>query len=226
MRLRIHSCLLVALSLVSLAACSDLTGPISGTSEPSVSAVGGIQPMCQAGCIDIDPYPDSMGLFLGTAVTGETCMGGIQTDTDQDGLSDYCEKNLATAFAPWMRYFYGDDVSHEGYWAARSVNDSTVRLFYALGYYVDLGVFERYTECKFSTIGEILAECDGHHGDSEFIWLDVNYRNALQHWVLSSAKYSHHTDALEMPTNPEGYASFLQWKDKLGGAPYRLGRTG
>ena len=176
--------------------------------------------MCQLGCVDVDPNPDSLGRFLGSGVTDEQCTtAGLQTDTDQDGLSDFCEKNLAAAFAPWMRYFYGDDVSHEGFWAARPITDGEVRVFYALGYYVDLGVFERMFECKLSTIGEILAECDGHHGDSEYIVLDLQYNASVQHWVLVDATYSHHNEPLLMPAGINGYASMIEFKDKVGGAP-------
>jgi hypothetical protein len=211
---------LIAIALL-IGACSQSTEPEGAGSTGGLNTAGGVQPMCQAGCIDIDPNPTSPGIFLGSAVTPDLCLTpGIQTDVDLDGLSDFCEKQIAAAFAPWMRYRMGDDVGYEGYWAARARSDSDVSVLYAFGYYIDLGVVEtEMTACRASTLGEILAECDGHHGDAEAVVLDVRYNTTTSHWVLVQADYSTHTDYLHMDTGPKGYALRLQYKTQPGGAP-------
>src|SRR2546428_12080639 len=58
------------------------------------------QPLCQLGCNEQDPNPTAPGVFLGSGVTPDVCIMGGQTDADQDDLGDFCEKNLAFAFAP------------------------------------------------------------------------------------------------------------------------------
>jgi hypothetical protein len=109
-----------------ITACSEgsLT-PAEDTSQPVVNASsGGIGPLCQLGCVETDPDPESAGVFLGSGVTDEVCFAGGQTDTDLDGLSTFCEKILAGAFAPELWYASNDDVGGEPHWVARPLNGS------------------------------------------------------------------------------------------------------
>lgn len=204
----------VLLALTVLACSTEApqpTDPPSQTSSP-------IGPMCQAGCVETDPHPEAPGTFLGSSVTPWAC--AQDTDHDLDGLSTFCEKNLALAFAPLMRWAHGDNVDHEGYWAARPLPDDRVRIFYLLGYYVDLGVVDRdYENCKLSTLGEVLAECDGHHGDSEHVILDVYYDEGTSHWLLEHAQLSRHGDYNVIDRGNKAYPSAFQYSARVGVDP-------
>ena len=78
---------------------------------------------CELGCIDPDPNPNAPGYYLGSGMTDEACYWNNYTDGDQDGLGDFCEKNLAAAFAPELYYYSGDNVKREPRWAARVSDD-------------------------------------------------------------------------------------------------------
>jgi hypothetical protein len=144
----------------------------------------------------------------------------VGTDTDQDGLSDRCENDISLAFAPLMRYNQGDDVGREGYWAAKRQGDM-VRVIYFFGYYFDLGVVNHndYTACKLSSIGGILASCDGHHGDSEHVVLDIYYNSTTRHWILSYAALSHHSGYIQATKPKLAPYPALQWGGRIGSAP-------
>lgn len=164
---------------VFIQACSEIPTDLNESElESSIT--------CQLGCVEVDPYPSSPGIFLGSGVTQDVCFDG-QTDADADGLGDFCEKNLAEAFAPEMIYNNTDDIRRESYWAAKP-NGTKVRVFYALAYYFDLGLtgFD-YWECKAVSLWELIGECDGHHGDSEHVVLDLYYVPSTQHWLLDKA---------------------------------------
>lgn len=178
---------------------------------------GGIVPMCQLGCLDSTPNPEAPGLYLGSGVTPEVCVGGGQTDHDGDGLSTFCENNLAAAFAPELRYEWGDEVGREPYWAARPVaaNDaSTVTIAYLISYYIDTG--STAWGCSVPP-GNYL--CPGHNGDSEAIILQVKYDDETENWVLSRAYYSQHTTYGIFKWGPQGYPAALAYPARPGGYP-------
>jgi hypothetical protein len=168
--------------------------------------------MCQAGCIDIDPNPDSAGIFIG-ASSPEQCTVG--TDTDLDSLIDFCEKNLIQAFAPELDYAFGDEVGMEAKWAAQWMNDSTVRLIYLLSYYRDAG--SSAFICSVPPPAPTQS-CFGHNGDSEHLTLDVSYHATSSHWVLSHASYSQHDMHGIYRIGSAGFPS-IQYPDKQGGYP-------
>lgn len=179
-----------------------------------------IQPLCQAGCVDPDPSPQSPGVHLGFAVTPPECFGGQQDDLDADGMGDYCEKVMAEAFAPRMRFAPSDDVRRQSYWAARPLGGDKVRIFYAVGYYVDLGVPEDYTACVLVTAGQVIADCDGHSGDSEAIILDIYWMGGtVKHWVLDKAQYSYHGRYNVYSRGLNKYPKQLTYGRKLGADP-------
>jgi hypothetical protein len=148
-----------------------------------------------------------------SVITPDHCIGSDYPDYDQDGLGDRCEWDLAAAFAPLMNYWKFDDIGHEGYWAARPYNGS-VLLQYQMGYYLDLGVAENYTECRL-TFG--VAECDGHSGDSESITLVVSYEADTHHWLLTEARLSAHEEYIVLTGEP--YVASLGYSNKVGGDP-------
>lgn len=87
--------------------CSEATRP-DPTSPRAL-----IGPLCQLGCVETDPNPSAPGVFLGSGVTPMQCFGDMQTDADADGMGDFCEKSLAAAFAPELKYYSADNVGRE-----------------------------------------------------------------------------------------------------------------
>jgi hypothetical protein len=150
-----------------------------------------------------DPAPSAPGYYGGGEITDQYCAGitGGINDVDGDLLSDECEQWLALKFAPQMIYDAGDDVRRESYWAAKPVKTGFVRVFYALGYYFDLG------------------PVDGHHGDSEHIILDLRYNATTKHWYLAGGKLSRHEDYITLTAGAGGYASIVAYPDRTGGYP-------
>jgi hypothetical protein len=146
-----------------------------------------IGPLCQLGCIETDLNPNEPGVFLGSGVDDELCFNGSQTDNDDDGLSTFCEKNLAVAFAPELWYASNDELGREPKWVAQRLLDggeASVRVMYLLSYYTDIGTTE--PPCSVS------SPCYAHYGDSEWIALDLYYNEGTHHWVLDKAYYSAH----------------------------------
>lgn len=180
-----------------------------------------ITPYCKAGCVDPDPSPSSPGVHLGFAVSPLDCLSGDYADNDQDGLGDYCEERLAAAFAPVLRYHHSDDLRRQPYWAVRHLDADTVRIAYALSYYLDLGVVSAaYSECVAASIFGLLAECGGHSGDSETIAFDVYFVPSTQHWVLGRARYSYH-GKFNLYQRPSGaaYPTQLTYVQRAGATP-------
>lgn len=176
-----------------------------------------IVPMCQVGCLDSDPNPAEPGVFLGSGVTDDLCGGDEQTDHDGDGLSTFCENNLAVAFAPELRYAWGDEVGREPYWAAKPLaygNASKVTIAYLLSYYIDTGS---------SAWGCVIPPgsyfCPGHNGDSEAIVLEVYYDANTKHWVLSKAVYSTHETYGVFSKGNKQYPMALQYPSHPGAYP-------
>jgi hypothetical protein len=153
-----------ALALLAIGAlsCSEPTA----APRPRAGVTG---PLCQLGCTEIDSNPNAPGVFLGSGVTPDVCYFGTYTDADQDGLGDFCEKNLAAAFAPELYYTAGDDVRREPRWVARATTEERVMIGYLLSYYRDTG--SRSWQCTANPFYR--PECTGHNGDSETIYLEV-----------------------------------------------------
>ncbi len=179
--------------------------------EPTVpspmSAAGGIGPLCQLGCVETDPNPSAPGIVLGSGVSPDVCISGGYTDADQDGLGDFCEKNLARAFAPELYYSSADNVGREPHWAARIAPPVKVRLGYLLSYYRDEG-----SNAWGCNLPGAPSSCDGHNGDSEDVFLQVYYNDATQHWVVDSAWYSQHTafGIYGRARDPSNYAIYTE----------------
>lgn len=196
----------IALAVMALA-CAEPTGE---SSDPEVANTR-VGADCLPGCTEVDPNDDKPGYYLSSAVTGNACANTASTDTDGDGLTDRCERDLAAAFAPELYYYSHDEVGREPKWVARwLVKYYTVRIGYLLSYYRDAGTIQ--AGCG--------SSCGGHHGDSEAIFLDVTYNSTTKHWVLKTAHYSAHTSTLvydgvtgrkntnyrlEYPHQPQGY---------------------
>lgn len=210
-------------TLWTACASEEALGPKAGppiSLDDSPQLAGQIQPMCQLGCLgDDDPPsdPPEDGISVGAELTATFCADTtISNDVDEDGMSDFCEKVLAEAFAPMIRYANTDDLSRESYWAARALAGGKVRLFYAIAYYFDLGVPETFPPCY-------VVECPGHHGDSEHIVLDIYFNASTGRWILDHAWYSHH----ETPYNEfdrghlskKAYPQALTYPGNLGGYP-------
>jgi hypothetical protein len=177
-----------------------------------------VQPMCHEGfCTgDTDPSPSAPGVFISYTVTSETCFGQMHTDVDQDALSDFCENNLASYFAPALVYSTNDNIEGEPRWAARTFTEAglqIVRLLYLPSCYTDNGASDPL--CAFAQ-----GACDGHFGDSEAIGLDLYFNDATQHWVLHRAKYSEHTsyNVYERQGSQE-YPPAISYYDRAGGRP-------
>jgi hypothetical protein len=173
---------ILVLALAVVTSCRDSQEPLG----PDLGK-NKITPTCQLGCTDPDPEPTVPGYFLGSGVTSTTCMNGSQTDADQDGLSDFCEKNLAAAFAPQLFYYKYDEVGREPHWVAKALSSTVVRIGYLLSYYRDAG--NNSFGCS---LPGAPSSCNGHNGDSEGIYLDVIYHGASGHWMLRTAWYSAH----------------------------------
>lgn len=195
--LRTH-CFPSPMALLGAAACSD-----TATSPPSVERAV-VTPLCAIGCLDLDPFPDSAGVFLGHGITPDMCSSG--SDPDLDGLSMFCEDDLEAAFAPELRYWDADEVGREPYWAARPSsrwNIDTIVIAYLISYYRDAG--SSTWGCSIPSFPPFYyrpPSCDGHNGDSEAIVLSVYYDYPTLHWILGAATYSQHED-------PTTYSRFL-----------------
>ncbi len=150
-----------------------------------------------------DPCPTCAGIFVGENITFSNCnqgSAGPGGDADHDNFGGLCERQLAIAFAPELRYNpFDQTMGREPYWAVRPHGSNFAVIFYALSYYEDGG-----TDCSF-------AGCSGHPGDSEYIVLQVWHDVEVNHWNLSAAWYSRHggenvyvSSALEFPSGVAG----------------------
>lgn len=146
-------------------------------------------------------------------------VSGIDADWDQ--LDDECEWQIASAFAPSLRFSSGEDLdSRESYWMAHAKYACTsaytgdtihytcvewrwvIRVAYLLGYHDDVE----------------------HIGDSEFLIVDIAYVEGADSWrssrMFTSAHYgtggdlsgwSYHNQVLEYPgifmTYPRSWVS-------------------
>lgn len=203
-----------ALILLSLVACAPESVAPTFDHVPAADVV----PFCEQGCVESDSFPAQPGIFLGSGVTLDVCYGHAHTDTDGDLLSDFCEKNLAAAFAPELAYSSTDDVSREPHWVAGPLlvggEFAGVRIGYLLSYHVDRGTDDPACENQIAD-----QWCRGHYGDSEAIFLDVYYRADWAHWILNAAYYSAHENYNWYQRTTKEYPAALTYPDKKGGYP-------
>jgi len=169
-----------------------------------------------------DPDPSAPGIYLGSAVTPTMCgpqnPNGIN-DADEDGLSDYCEDQLAYAFRPQLKYSTTyDDTRGEPYWVARPDSAGHVVVGYLFSYYRDLGWLTYGCWAPVPYPPFVTYDC--HNGDSESIWLTLYYDSVTSHWWLYHAAYSAHTGWNESVYlyGDEG-APNLEYPAKFGGYP-------
>ena len=184
-RTHLIMCSVLLAGMTAVGCREDSSQPL----EPDLAKGDRPGTQCQLGCVDPPPdVPDAHGYFLGSGVNPTACTNGSQTDTDQDGLSDFCEKNLGAAFSPQLYYAYGDEVGREPHWVARPLSTGVVRLGYLISYYRDAG----NSSFGCDTFNWLDPSCGGHHGDSEAVYLDVMYNAKTQYWMLKTARYSQH----------------------------------
>src|SRR5574338_1545178 len=210
----------IRLSLLAAAFTAACDSTSTAPTKPDLSVD------CQLGCVDADPNPAAPGVFLGSAINPSYCWDLLDSgDIDQDALSDYCEKLIAAAFAPWMRYGNSDEVDGEGAWAARlstlTTGGTGVRVVYMMNYYDDLGVEPSvHTACEIASVGGFLGSCDGHKGDGEQVALDVYYKPTTKHWILDRALLSQHTNWITVQrSGTQVFPTSVGYKDHDGAAP-------
>jgi hypothetical protein len=200
----------------SLIACSETRDT---PQEPSFGKLG---PDCELGCIPPDegdpdaPLPGP-GIFLGVGVTDKTCFIGPMNDIDQDGLSDFCEKNLAAAFAPQLAMTKGsDNLGREPKFAIERIpNTLKARVMYLLSYYVDRGAATAW--CYNNIVPR--SACESHDGDSEWIALDLWYNTTTKRWLLDYGHLSAHTGVNRVPRGTSQYPTAFFYPGGLGGYP-------
>jgi len=139
-------------------------------------------------------------------------------DADEDGLSDFCENQLAYAFRPELRYStVYDDTRGEPYWAARPDSAGHVVIGYLFSYYRDLGSLQYGCSPPGNDLKKDLG-C--HNGDSESVWLTVYFNSSTSHWLLHRTAYSAHDDWNDTSaTSPGTYPLHVEYPGRLGGYP-------
>lgn len=205
-----------AFGAAAITACAPLAEEPS--SRPTVAILGDVQPMCQAGCVELDPNPTAPGVFLSSAVTPDMCFDGGYTDADHDLLGDKCERDIAMAFAPELKYWNYDVVGREPRWVARPIEEGgqlIVYVGYLLSYYRDAG--NSSFGCQ--TFPFLEPSCNGHNGDSEAIWLKAYYDAETQHWVLHQARYSQHAGEGVFNRGSNPFPPQLIYPDHAGSYP-------
>lgn len=164
---------LVALALLATTGCADLVSPI-GPGDTTQADNGDIDRVHQPS------LPSANSCFVSS-------LSDIAFDADRDGLFDSCEYQLAQRFRPSLTINDDDPSSlarsRYTFWAAAPSNrwtPQTVTIFYALGYYEDLG------DGIVST-----SSISAHQGDSEYITVNlINSRS--RGWIATSTCGSHH----------------------------------
>ncbi|MGH7929189.1 MAG: hypothetical protein ACREQV_15485 [Candidatus Binatia bacterium] len=137
------------------------------TTDPTFSGESSL--LCQVGCVEHDPNPSAPGYYLGSGVKPGVCTNGSHTDGDQDDTSDFCEKEIAAAFAPQLYYWKFDEIGREPYWVAE-YDDGFFEVVYLLSYYRDAG-----SSSPGCSLPGAPSSCFGHNGDSEWIYLAATY---------------------------------------------------
>lgn len=196
----------LAVAVTVLAACAP------DASDPTAPNFG-VTPLCQRGCVDIDPAPNAPGVFIGHDFTPDYCFDA-GTDLDADGIRDYCEQRLSLPFAPELYYWNWDDIRREPYWAARPLSPTQVRIAYLLSYYRDHGSNTYTCSLPFAP-----SSCYGHNGDSETLLLDIYYNAVTEHWVLETAWYSAHGHYNVYSRGSKAYPTTLTYPTHPGANP-------
>ena len=165
---------LVALAVLTVTGCADLVSPISpdGAHITEVDT-GELERSSQPS------LPSTSSCFVSS-------LSDLPYDTDRDGLFDSCEYQLAQRFRPRLT-INDDDLSslarnRHTLWAAAPSNrwtPHTVTIFYALGYYEDLGD------------GVGTNNYTAHQGDSEYIVVNLINSGAHGWRVLSTCGSNH-----------------------------------
>ena len=204
--------LATACAAAIVAGCTTERLTDAGSSHRAIVASTNAE-LCGSGA-EVDPHPEAPGIFLCSALTANYCFNGANSDQDQDGLADYCEKQISFAFRPELRYSTSqDDIRGEPYWVARQDSAGHVIVGYLQSYYRDFGSVQ--WGCTVPAKWNKKYGC--HNGDSESIWLVIGYNAATSHWVLQTAYYSAHDEFIESAYDaPGGYAA-VQYPEPAGG---------
>lgn len=131
-----------------------------------------------------EPCASCDGLALGSITNEADCVNTSgRSDADLDGIWDLCEFRLADSFKPDFYWDSGDGtLGREPYFAVARLYGiggvPTYRIFYAIGYYEDGGTPITHT--------------DSHHGDSEFVAIDVQFDGTSGRWFTSQVFLSAH----------------------------------
>jgi hypothetical protein len=136
-------------------------------------------------------------------------------DADADGLSDFCERNLAQAFAPELSFWMYDEVARDPYWVAGpGQDDERVVLGYLPAYFRDAGSQTYICSLPPPTHD---PSCDGHNGDSEVVFVVVRYHWSIQHWVVEEIRLSQHGSfEVHGPSGGKIYPKWFTYPERLG----------
>lgn len=196
-------------SAVLFAGCENLP------SAPAIEPQRGIQAMiCEMNpdCTPSgDPDPTGAGYYYPT-LTWEYCTDEFINDVDHDGLDDSCEQAFAQKFAPLLSTDPADqDLTREPHWAAALELTGRVKIMYMLGYYRDNGTEDVCPEFD-------PDKCLPHAGDSEFIYVEIEYNWANSHWSLVETTLSAHWGDIGN-SSERVFANNLEFPAKYGGYP-------
>jgi hypothetical protein len=170
-------------------------------------------PPCYPDCPEPPPSPPGVGnggATLPSQMTQNYCDGLYPTfqpgeDRDSDGVRDNCEFAIASALAPLLNLSTQDAMSiHNPYWAVSRKPGAYrhYQIFYAISYYEDPGDGQWGSEW--------------HHGDSEFIILEVRNSGGSK-WGVYYATLSAHWQAGSYDATATYYYDDLEY---TGTAPY------
>lgn len=137
------------------------------------------------------------GAYLSSSVTWSNCVNVASGDEDADDIRDGCEYELAHAFRPIIWFDFNEELeARQSYWAVQQAdNVPELSIFYAPAYYDDAT----------------------HAGDSEFIWLTVEYVDGR--WYLNTATYSAHWRSCCNDRTATYSYTDLEWPDRHRGKP-------
>lgn len=173
------------------------------------------------------PGNSATGIWLGASVLPSTCFANLASapiiDSDLDFLADHCETELAKGFAPTMKFDPGDAncTAGEPLYGAKYFLNGRVRLAYLPAYYEDCGFVD---DVSIGGIG-FPQGSTAHHGDNEFIMIEVEFDASKQRWVMRhmflSAHYLNGTYFLVYPADRSEWvkAQDAQWGFKQLGNP-------
>ena len=176
---------LVLLLAVALAtsACMDLPTSMSPIDEVATSVPAASAFMTDCDLIVCPENPPRVGgggsgaVANDVGITVEECQNPAMTDSDGDGLSDYCEEVVAEAFAPWMKTQTDDEgTDRDEYYVVMPGTGNRILVFYAFGYYRDHGRGQDWY---------------AHNGDSEFAVIEIAAQSS-ETWYMTDIFLSAH----------------------------------